>query len=105
LNNVLSSNIASLATAVVGQGNSEYKNIALQFVKRSITKLEEGLSKLDSSYVPGYEEQKPTGISKIENKENDQLIEQLNFVYKLTDKIKRTTSDISSKENIVKNHF
>ena len=105
LNNVLSSNIASLATAVVAQENSEYKNIALQFVKRSITKLEEGLSKLDSNYVPGYEEQKPTGINKIENKENDQLIEQLNFVYKLTDKIKRTTSDISSKENIVKNHF
>ena len=96
LNNVLSSNIASLATAVASQKNIDNKYIAQQYVKRSIAKLEEGLSKLDSNYLPGYQEQKSTGIGKIESKENDQLIEQLNFVYKVTDKIKRATSAIIS---------
>jgi len=95
LNNVLSSNIASLATTITAQKDTDNKSIALQYVKRSIAKLQEGLSKLDRNYVPKDEEQKNTANSRIDIKENDQLIEQLNFVYKLTDKIKRATYIIS----------
>jgi len=95
LNNVLSSNIASLATTITAQEDTDNKSIALQYVKRSIAKLQEGLSKLDRNYVPKDEEQKNTANSRIDIKENDQLIEQLNFVYKLTDKIKRATYIIS----------
>ena len=94
LNNVLSSNIAGLVSAVASQKNIDNKNIAQQYVKRSIARLEEGLSKLDKHFVQKYEEPNAIGVNKIEKKENDQLIEQLNFVYKLTDKIKRTTSEI-----------
>lgn len=95
LNNVLSSNIAGLIA-----GSSAYENIsdqkeALQYIKQSIHNLEDSLLKLDENYLPVEEKIKLPESSKIIKNHNNQLFELFDFVYKLTNKINKTTIAIA----------
>ncbi|MEO8416283.1 MAG: FUSC family membrane protein [Ginsengibacter sp.] len=97
LNNVLSSNIASIFSGITGKENEHDRKAALSYVKRSKNNLEETLLKLDSNQVSTNQEIKVHEFTKVERKENNQLTEQLGFVYKLTRKINRITFVIVNK--------
>lgn len=96
LNNVLSSNIAGLFSGLTGHENKQDENAALIYVKRSINNLEESLLKLDSNNLLPRKEIQVLDLVKNEKKGDNQLTEQLDFVYSLTRKINRTTTQIAS---------
>jgi uncharacterized membrane protein (TIGR01666 family) len=90
LNHVLSSNIAGLVESVKGSEQLCSKEI-LQQVKRSISSLEESLQRLDKNYLPQADKIKIPGLSNREKQTDIQLIEQLDFIYKLTTDIRKVT--------------
>lgn len=97
LNNVLSSNIAGLiGSSSVYEDISNQKE-ALQYMKQSIHNLEDSLIKLDETYFPVAEKIKLPESAGIIKNHNNQLFEQLDFVYKLTNKINKTTVAITRK--------
>lgn len=95
LNNVLSSNIAGLIGVSSAYEDISNQNKALQYVKHSIHNLEDSLLKLDKAYLPVEEKIKlPESFSMIRD-HNNQLYGQLEFIYKLTNKINKTTIAIA----------
>ena len=94
LNNVLSSNIASLTAAAY---NKE-KRYAKQFmvtVNNSITLLNEGLQKLSNNFID-LKEYPPGNSFDDSQSVNIQVKEQLDFIYKISFDIKKITGTISS---------
>jgi uncharacterized membrane protein (TIGR01666 family) len=94
LNNVLSSNIASLTAAAY---NKE-KRYAKQFmvtVNNSITLLNEGLQKLGNNFID-LKEYPPGNSFDDSQSVNIQVKEQLDFIYKISLDIKKITGTISS---------
>jgi len=94
LNNVLSSNIASLTAAAY---NKE-KRYAKQFmvtVNNSITMLNEGLQKLGNNFID-LKEYPPGNSFDDSQSANIQVKEQLDFIYKISFDIKKITGTISS---------
>jgi uncharacterized membrane protein (TIGR01666 family) len=94
LNNVLSSNIASLTAAAY---NKE-KRYAKQFmvtVNNSITLLNEGLQKLGNNFID-LKEYPPGNSFDDSQSVNIQVKEQLDFIYKISLDIKKITGIISS---------
>jgi uncharacterized membrane protein (TIGR01666 family) len=94
LNNVLSSNIASLTAAAY---NKE-KRYAKQFmvtVNNSITLLNEGLQKLGNNFID-LKEYPPGNSFDDSQSVNIQVKEQLDFIYKISFDIKKITGTISS---------
>ncbi|HET7119571.1 MAG TPA: FUSC family membrane protein [Hanamia sp.] len=95
LNNVLSSNIASL-TATAYKDEKYYPKEFLNPINNSITILENTLYQLDSSYSPEMQQTIPT-LSSNDIKTPDILLkEQLEFIYKVTSDIGKLTRVISS---------
>jgi uncharacterized membrane protein (TIGR01666 family) len=95
LNNVLSSNIAGLIDYMPGNENVSDQKEALHYIKQSVYNLEDSLLRLDKNYLPSEEKIKIPESSKLVKKTDDQLLEQFDFVYKLTNKINKTTIAIS----------
>jgi len=95
LNNVLSSNIASL-TATTYRDEKYYPKEFLGPVNKSIAILEKNLHQLDTNYSP--EMQQTNLISSLNDiKSTDiNMKEQLEFIYKITGDIGKLTSIISS---------
>jgi uncharacterized membrane protein (TIGR01666 family) len=90
LNNVFSSNVASLVAGITAIKNSKDQKLALQYIKLSVANLEQSLARLDSDQNKENDEIKISDFTKkIEQKEDMQLIEQLDFVYKLSTKISK----------------
>lgn len=94
LNNVLSSNIASLVSGITANDPSNNLHAVLHFVKRSIYSLEDGLAELEKQPVNRHNEINHIESNKEGIIENNQLNEQLAFVYDLTKKIKKVTKAV-----------
>ena len=90
LNNVLSSNIASLFSGVTSIDNQRDQNAALSLLTRSIVNMEESLLLIDKSYLSPSTTTEVFELIKSEEDES-QVIEQLGFINKLTKKINRIT--------------
>lgn len=97
LNNVLSSNIAGLIGSSSAYEDISNQKEALQYMRQSIHNLEESLLKLDETYLPVAGKIKLAESAGIIKNHNNQLFEQLDFVYKLTNKINKTTVAITRK--------
>ena len=95
LNNVLSSNIAGLIDDISVNENVSDQKESLHYIKQSIYNLQESLLKLDKNYLTIEEKIKIPESSKLIKKMDDQLLEQFDFVYKLTNKINKTTIAIA----------
>ena len=97
LNHLLSSNIASLTASMITKDAITSGKEVLLPVKKSITILKESLQQLNHEYA---EPETPTlkRLTGIENKADKQLMEQLNFIYKVAWDIGKITTEIS-KEN------
>jgi uncharacterized membrane protein (TIGR01666 family) len=90
LNNVFSSNVASLIAAITTIKNTQDQKLALQYMKRSVHNLKQSLARLQSHQEQDNEEIKIADFTKkIEQKDDIQLMEQLDFVYRLSAKINR----------------
>jgi len=94
LNHVLSSNIAGLIASMPFNEKQLYQKEALQFVKRSINTLEDSLLHMDKNYLPKTDKIKFSDFSNGGKQTDNQLFEQLYFIYKLTTKINKITSVI-----------
>ncbi len=93
-NHVLSSNIAGLFESI--QGNDQaYPKEVIQIINRSKKNLEESLLKLDEKYLTQEDEINKTGESVQIKKPDKQLIDQLEFIYKLTADIANVTRIIA----------
>ena len=95
LNNVLSSNIAGLIDDMSVNENVSNQEEALHYIKQSVNNLQESLLKLDKNYLPIDEKIKVSESYKLPKKMDNQLLEQFDFVYKLTNKINKTTIAIA----------
>jgi uncharacterized membrane protein (TIGR01666 family) len=95
LNNVLSSNIAGLIDEVSANENIRDQKEALYYIKQCISKLSNSLLKLDKNYLPIDEKIKISESYKSPKKTDSQFLEQFDFVYKLANKINKTTIEIA----------
>ncbi|MDP4283294.1 MAG: FUSC family membrane protein [Bacteroidota bacterium] len=94
LNHVLSSNIASLAPAMVNNDKSYPKEI-IKPIKRTILNLEKNLKLLDETYIVNTDETDKQ-LSFIEKSAPDSsLNDQLNFIYKISEDIGKVTKVIA----------
>ena len=90
LNNVFSSNVASLIAAINGVKNEQDQKLALQYMKRSVYNLKQSLARLETNQHQENEKIKIADFTKkIEQKDDIELMEQLDFVYRLSAKINR----------------
>jgi uncharacterized membrane protein (TIGR01666 family) len=89
-NHVLSSNIAGVIAGNTDNWQQEYSKEIIQILKRSKKNLEESLLTLDKNYLAQKNEIKPSEVVPIE-KPDKQLLEQLEFIYKLTTDITNVT--------------
>jgi len=96
LNNVLSSNIASLASAVGDKERSPATEPALAYIRMSQAHLEDSLSILNSAHGGKLRNAPPLPPDVIERAPNHPLSEQLHFLYKLTEKICKVTTTIKN---------
>lgn len=96
LNHVLSSNIASLTATMINKAPSQYSKEVLLLVKKSIVVLRQSLITLDNNYLK--EIIVPTSIHTHIDSTDKQLIEQLNFIYKVTTDIGKITQQIDRKK-------
>ena len=95
LNHVLSSNIASL-TASLNKDDGGFAKEALLPIKKSILVLQESLFQLDKELVPAAVSNGlivPASTNKIDQ----QLTDQLNFIYKVSGDIRKLTQKIMEK--------
>ena len=99
LNHVLSSNIAGFIAGIRGSEQLYSKEI-LQQVKRSISSLEESLQHLDKNYLPQADKIKVPDLSNGEKQTDNQLLEQLDFIYKLTTDIRKVTQVIAEQNHL-----
>ncbi len=91
LNNVLSSNIAGLIAGLPANEKPLYQKEAIPPVTRAIHALAESLRIIDKNYVPQEAAVKvPAPVYK-EKQTDNQLSEQLEFIYKLTTRINKIT--------------
>ena len=95
LNNVLSSNVAALIDDVSVNENVADQKEAFHYIKQSIYNLQDSLLKLDKNYLPIKEKIKIPESAKLIKKMDNQLLEQFDFIYKLTNKINNTTIAIA----------
>jgi uncharacterized membrane protein (TIGR01666 family) len=94
LNHVLSSNIASLTASAVNKERPYSKEI-IQPVKRTIASLENNLSLLDNTYDESEPDEKDPFVLQNEKVISDHhMSEQLDFIYKLSEKIDKLTKII-----------
>ncbi|MEO8763208.1 MAG: FUSC family membrane protein [Ginsengibacter sp.] len=91
LNHVLSSNIAGLVASMPKEEKFKGHKESFQIVKRSISSLEESLLKMDQEYVPQEASVKTALVPAAEKQRDSQLLEQLDFISKLTGKINKIT--------------
>lgn len=98
LNHVLSSNIAGFIAGIRGSEHLSSKEIVQQ-VKRSISSLEESLRQLDKNYLPQADTIKVPDLLKVAKQNDTHLLEQLDFIYKLTTDIRKVTWEISANES------
>jgi uncharacterized membrane protein YccC len=96
LNNVLSSNTAGLIDDIVANKNVPDQKEAQQYIKQSINNLQNSLLKLDKNYLLSREEIKIPESYKFKRKSDSELLEQFDFIYKLTNKINKTTKAIAN---------
>ncbi len=96
LNNVLSSNIAGLIAGSSSNENTMDQREALRYLKLSIANLNNSISNLDRNYLLIDEKIKIPESSGMIKKTGGQLYEELDFIYKLTSKINKTTISIAS---------
>ena len=96
LNNVLSSNIAGLIAGASSNENTMDQKEALHYLKLSIANLNNSISNLDKNYLPIDEKIKIPESPGMIKKMGGQLYEELDFIYKLTGKINKTTIAIAS---------
>jgi uncharacterized membrane protein (TIGR01666 family) len=94
LNNVLSSNIASLTAAAYNK-ERRYAKQFMVTVNNSITLLNEGLQKLGNNFID-LKEYPPGNSFDDSQSVNIQVKEQLDFIYKISFDIKKITGTISS---------
>ncbi len=100
LNHVLSSNIASLRASIPNRPSGNFSKEVLLPVKKSVTILKQSLIQLNSHSLGEEIIAAPT-LAFIEDKKDKSLIEQLNFIYKVTGDIGRIIQKIAVKgENI-----
>jgi len=97
LNNVLSSNMTGLIEDIAANKDVSNKKEAQQYIKQSIYNLRESLLKLDKNNLPGKEENKIPESFSLKRKNESELLEQFDFIYKLTNKINKTTTAIANK--------
>jgi uncharacterized membrane protein (TIGR01666 family) len=95
LNNVLSSNIAGLVPGISGIEKKQEELSAQHYLKRSIHNLSESLINLKANRLK-HEQIKTQEFTKPSKKEEEQLIEQLDFIYKLTVNINKVTRSIAA---------
>ena len=96
LNHVLSSNIASLRASMDTREPGSFSKEVLLPVKKSITLLKQSLLQLNSHSL-GEEIISASALPSIEDKKDKQLIEQLNFIYKVTGDIGKIIQKIAVK--------
>jgi len=97
LNNVLSSNMTGLIEDIAANKDVSNKKEAQQYIKQSIYNLRESLLKLDKNNLTGKEENKIPESFSLKRKNESELLEQFDFIYKLTNKINKTTTAIANK--------
>ncbi len=91
LNNVLSSNTAGLIDDIAASKNVPDQKEAQQYIKQSIYNLRDSLLKLDKNFLLSNEEIKIPESYKLKRKNDSELLQQFDFIYKLTNKINKTT--------------
>jgi len=96
LNNVLSSNMTGLIEDIANKDISNKKE-AQQYIKQSINNLRDSLLKLDKNELQGKEANKIPESFSLKRKNESELLEQFDFIYKLTNKINKTTTAIANK--------
>ena len=94
LNHVLSSNIASLKASMDNRVSGSFTKEVLLPVKKSITVLKQSLQQLNSHSLVDNHISAST-LSSSENRKDKQLIEQLNFIYKVTGDIGKIIQKIA----------
>ncbi|HUZ60604.1 MAG TPA: FUSC family membrane protein [Hanamia sp.] len=95
LNNVLSSNIASI-TATTYNDEKYYPKEYINLVNKSISILEKNLHQLNESFLPEEDQINTVFYLKTNNFGETILKEQLDFIYKITTDISKITNAISS---------
>ncbi|MEO8962058.1 MAG: FUSC family membrane protein [Ginsengibacter sp.] len=96
LNHVLSSNVASLTAATnINNSSFYYSREFSNPVRNSISILENGLRQLDNTYIPVEGSKTYSSLTENTTLPDSHLIEQLNFVYKVSADIGKLTRLIS----------
>ena len=96
LNNVLSSNTAGLIDDIAAGENVPDQKEAQHYIKQSIYNLRNSILKLDKNFLLNNEEIKIPESYKLKRKNDSELLEQFDFIYKLTNKINKTTIAIAN---------
>ena len=91
LNHMLSSNVAGVIAGIPAGEPPTCQTEALHVVKRSIHTLEESLRYIDKDYEPRESAIRVATTLPEERQAGNQLLEQLDFIYKLTSKINKIT--------------
>ena len=99
LNHVLSSNIASLRASMPNRLPGDFSKDVLLPIKKSITLLKQSLLQLNS-HAAGDGIIVAATLPSIEDKKDKHLIEQLNFIYKVTSDIGKIIQKIAVKNGI-----
>ena len=95
LNHVLSSNVASLTAEMVQQQNNQAYCELIKPVSSSISVLEKSVQRIDENYsMENHPKQAPT-FATYNNTADEQLNEQMNFIYKISSDIGKLTSLIT----------
>ena len=98
LNHVLSSNIASLTASIRSDERTyaAYSRDALKPLNRAVAVLQKSLQQLDKSYDPGTTETGPASLPHDLKPPDAALIEQLDFICKVSDDIGKLTKEIAA---------
>lgn len=94
LNNVLSSNVASLSSSMRENELSIYPKEVVQKVQRSVTVLENTLRKFDPAYQPSLHEALGSDTTIVLKPADKHLNEQLEFILKVSSDIEKVTKEI-----------
>lgn len=95
LNNVLSSNIASLITYTTSGKNIHANKEEIHLLRQSMSNLQQGISAIDAGYIAPEEKTITAESSSPGNMPDPNFMEQLHFVNKLTATINKVTNHIS----------
>ena len=95
LNNVLSSNIAGIIDDIAANKNVNDQREAQHYIKQSIYNLRNSLLKLDKHDFIGTEEINIPESYKLKRKNESELLKQFDFIFRITNKINKTTTAIA----------